>query len=76
MNNQQRKRIQLLLNQLADIRAEIETIRDEEQGKYDNMPESFQQGEKGQRLEDIVSDLDNAVDESEAAEQSLQNAIQ
>lgn len=28
---------------------------------YDNMPESFQQGEKGEKAEEIVSALDDVV---------------
>lgn len=74
MNNQQRKRIEKLLEQISDIKAEVESIRDEEQGKFDNMPENFQQGEKGQRLEEVVGNLDDAITDIESLEQNLNSA--
>jgi len=32
-----------------EIKTDVESIRDEEQESHDNMPESLQQGEKGQQ---------------------------
>lgn len=46
----------------ADIATEIEEIKDEEQEKYDNMPEGLQQGDRGQAIETAISALDSAYD--------------
>lgn len=35
----------------GDIATAIEELRDEEQEKFDNMPEGLQQGERGQAIE-------------------------
>lgn len=46
---------------LEDARTEIETIKDDEQEKFDNMPDGLQQGEKGQAIEEAVGTLDDAI---------------
>ena len=67
MNKDRRKAITELSAELENLRddidnliSRIEGIRDDEQEYYDNMPESFQQGEKGQAAEAAVSALDEA----------------
>lgn len=51
---------------VAEIREEIETLRDEEQDSFDNLPEGLQQGEKGQAMEDAVNAMDDAMSELES----------
>lgn len=50
-----------ILGQLADIRGELETLRDEEQEAYDNMPESLQAGERGDHSQGAISYLESAI---------------
>jgi uncharacterized coiled-coil DUF342 family protein len=80
MNKNRRQNIANLVNeleglrgQLDDIRSQLETIRDEEQDYFDNMPESFQSGDKGQAAESAVSYLDEAIGSIESIE--LDDAI-
>lgn len=51
----------------------LEQVRDDEQEKFDNMPEGLQQGEKGQAIEEAVNTLTSLLDklEEEAAEHDL-----
>lgn len=70
MNVNRRKRVKVALGQLEMLKASVESIRDEEQGYYDNMPEAIQLGVKGdkavgciQSLEDCLYDLETASDE-------------
>lgn len=58
------------LSALAD---DIENIRDEEQDYYDNMPEGFQNGDKGQNAEAAVQALDEAIDRVRDAESALES---
>lgn len=37
-----------MTSQIDEVKNEIEAIKDEEQDKYDNMAENFQNGEKGE----------------------------
>jgi uncharacterized coiled-coil DUF342 family protein len=45
-----------------EFKTRAEEIRDEEQEYYDNMPESFQNGEKGENAQAVVTELDSAID--------------
>jgi uncharacterized coiled-coil DUF342 family protein len=45
-----------------ELHGELESLRDEEQEYYDNMPESFQNGEKGTTAEEAVSAMDTALE--------------
>ena len=53
---------------LEDIIAELEQLRDETQEKFDSMPESLQQGDSGQLLEERVSELDDLISTLQAIE--------
>ena len=44
------------------VQYRIELLRDEEQGAFDNTSKSIQQTDKGQKMEDTVSTLDDVVD--------------
>ena len=45
-----------------EFKSRAEEIRDEEQEYFDNMPESFQNGDKGDNAQSVVSELDSAID--------------
>ena len=76
MNNQRRKAIEKLKKSLEeeqeavsnivarveDIKNELEALKDEEQEAFDNMPESLQQGDKGQAAETAIGALDSALE--------------
>ena len=73
MNKDRRKAIAALVTDLEaiqgqaqDIVDQIDTLVDEEQEYYDNMPESFQNGEKGSAAEAARDALQNAHDELES----------
>lgn len=72
MNKDRRARIQDLVNRLECIKEELETIRDEEQDYYDNMPESIQGGMKGEKAEEDIENLEEAYAGIEQALDYLQ----
>lgn len=53
------------LAELADAKEAIDGVKDEEQEAYDNLPESLQDGEKGQQMQYAVEKLEEAVNELE-----------
>lgn len=69
MNADRRKRIEAIRTKMEDAvtsaieeaSAAIEEIKDEEQEAFDNLPESLQQGDKGQVMEAAISALDTAI---------------
>jgi len=76
MNNQRRKEINAVLNELADLRSRIETIQSEEQDAYDNMPEGLQQSERGEKAEQACSELDDAISAFDDLEYALNGAAE
>lgn len=60
MNKARRKAIEDVVAKLQELRDEVESLRDEEQDYYDNMPESFQNGEKGGAAENAISYMESA----------------
>jgi exonuclease VII small subunit len=90
MNATQRKTLNEYISKLENIQADLQVIRDEidqmkdtEQEKYDNMPESFQDGEKGEKLQQVIDYLEESVNAFESANDSItemkdgiENAIQ
>lgn len=81
MNKDRRKALQEAVTLLEKVRGDIddaksllETAKDEEQDYFDNMPEAFQQADKGQAAEAAVSELDEAISELESAIDHVNNA--
>ena len=85
MNANQRKYLATLLARVGEVRASIDGLNidldevvssvgdmaDEEQEKFDNMPEGFQQGEKGQAIEQSATDLNEIKDLLNEATEAL-----
>lgn len=68
MNNARRKEIDAIRTQLEaaqsvlnEIAAALEGIRDDEQCYLDDMPESIQSGDKGDRAQAAIDALDEAT---------------
>lgn len=74
MNNQRRKAIDAVLDQLEELKADIERIHDEEYECFENMPESFQSGEAGELAEASIEALDDAYNSIDDAIQALEGA--
>lgn len=68
MNKARRKWIDSITDKLLEIQADLEDCRSEEEEAYDNMPESFQYGEKGEAMQDAIDTMENA-------DSSIQDAI-
>ena len=60
MNNTRRKSLRELIETTEGIKSKIEELRTEEE-YYNNMPESFQDGEKGDRAQTVIEYLDEAM---------------
>ena len=70
MNKQRRETIQKIRGIIRAAQASLEeqldaiqSIIDEEQEYYDNMPESFQGGEKGDAASTVIGELESAHEE-------------
>jgi hypothetical protein len=54
-----------LTSQVEDLASQIRELGEEEQGKYDNMPEGLQQGDTGMLLEERAQAMEAWADELE-----------
>lgn len=60
MNKARRKQIAQLLEQLENLKADLDSILEEEQEAFDNLPESLQEGERGQASQTAIESLESA----------------
>lgn len=67
MNKQNRKTLQGCVDSLDEIKSNIETMMEEEQEKLDNMPESLQESERGEAMQEAIDNLESASDSLEEA---------
>lgn len=74
MNKERRKQIATAVELLEQAAVILEECYEAEQEYYDNMPESLQQGDKGQTAEDAAIALSEAKDACEAAVEQAQAA--
>lgn len=63
MNKQRRKQLHEAEKLLEKAQGIIECVKDFEQEAYDNLPESFQYGERGQKMEETIDLLDELYDQ-------------
>lgn len=63
MNDERRKLLSKIAEQLSAIQGALQSIHDDEEEAFNNMPESLQQGDKGQESEQYVSDLDEMIEQ-------------
>ena len=63
VNRERRKAIEELVSQLETIKDAIETLQQEEQDYYDNMPEAIQAGDKGNAASEAATALELAADQ-------------
>ena len=68
MNKDRRKRIAEIIESLNESIGQLDSVTEEEQDVYDNMPENLQ---GSQRYEDMEA----AIDHLEEAKSSLEDAI-
>lgn len=81
MNKARRAELQTAINiilaaseELSKAKGILESARDEEQEYHDNLPENMQQGEKGEKAEAAVTELEAAVDKLDTIINDLEDA--
>lgn len=72
MNKNDRKQVSKWVEQLESIKSSIEEMQETEQDKFDNLPEGLQESERGEAIEEAVSQLEEAVDNINEAIDNLQ----
>lgn len=83
MNNAQRKQLKQAISELENAKQLIaaameivESIKDEEQEKFDNLNEGMQAMEANQKLEENASALDDVYSELDTMESDIDDRIE
>ena len=58
MNEPRRKALRKIQYELEDISQRLQDLIDEEQEAFDNMPESIQGSERGEAMDEAISNLE------------------
>lgn len=74
MNKQRRTAIEEIGSELMELIGRISDLRDEEEVAYENLPESFQMGERGDAMQDAINGMDEAIDSLNEAISALEEA--
>jgi len=61
-------------NSLEMVKGALEGIKEDEQSYLDNMPEAFQQAERGQNAEAAISEMEEAISRLEEACEHIESA--
>lgn len=72
MNAKDRKKVGEWIENLSKVKSEIEDMQQDQQDKYDNMPEGLQDSEKGEALEEAANTLEEVSESVGSAIESLQ----
>ncbi|MBM6866392.1 hypothetical protein H6A66_14625 [Bacteroides caecigallinarum] len=72
MNRERRKRIMQLSEKLSEVRTSLESICEEEEDAFDNMPESLQESERGEQMQEYIETMEEAISNIEEIESNLE----
>jgi len=76
MNKLRRKQIEDINDALAELVGQLETLRDEEQEAFDNMPESLQDSERGEKMSGAIDSMESAIGSIRDATECLIEAVE
>lgn len=82
MNKQRRKglalqadKLETLMAELANIKEEIESLRDEEDDAYNSLPESIQDSDRGCDMQENIDSLEEVIDALDSVNDELDEAL-
>ena len=76
MNAARRKELNKLIDQLEDIKSQLGELQQEEQDAYDNLPESLQDSERGERIQEAAENMEYAATSIDEVIDYINNAIE
>ena len=76
MNKARRKWLQDTIEAIENAKIELESIRDEEQECFDNLPESIQYGERGDAMQENIDEIDGEISNLEDVISNLNDIVE
>ena len=71
MNKQRRAALGKIVATIYQAYADLETINNEEQDAYDNLPDSLRDGDKGEAMQEAIDNMESALQGLEDAKDYL-----
>lgn len=75
MNKWLRNNLMKISEQVEELSSDIERIRDGEEEKLDNIPESLQDSNKAEAFQEVIDFLDDALASMNEACEAITNAV-
>lgn len=75
MNKWLRNDLLKISEQVEELSSDIERIRDGEEEKLDNLPESLQDSNKAEAFQEVIDFLDDALTSMTEACEAITNAV-
>lgn len=75
MNAQGRKEIAKYIATLEEIKDKLESMQEDEQDKFDNMPEGLQESERGEAMQEAIDAIETACGSLDDAIDTLQGIV-
>ncbi len=75
MNKQRRKEIEAIATRIKEVKSDLETLADEESDGFENMPESLQDGDRGQAIQEAMENLEYAYGSLDEVTDYLEAAV-
>lgn len=75
MNKQDRKELDKALDLLSSASEIIMRIKEQEEEKYDNLPEGIQESERGERFQENIDNLESSLSDLESVLEYVENVI-
>ena len=76
MNKERRKTLQEIIDVLEEQKYGIESVCEEEQEAYDNLPESIQDSERGEAMSENIDSMESAASDLDDIISTLQEIIE
>lgn len=61
MNNSRRAELRAVIAVIESAIEKVESVKDDEQMSYDNLPEGIQDSDRGETMQEAIDNLDEAV---------------
>lgn len=76
MNKARRAKLNALINALTELKSDVELLQEEEQDAFDNLPESIQETDRGEAMQDAADSMSDAMDLIDEAVEALETAME
>ena len=60
MNKARRKALEKISDKLMELQVDLQSVHDEEEEAYYNMPDSLQESERGDAMQEAISTMEDA----------------